>query len=220
MNQFFRYIAPYLKPWLISYSRLELSKQLYAATVNNDFEQAQSLLEQGADPNIVKLSKYGGGFRETPLHEAIANDNIEIANLLLRHGANPNTLIYMTHEAAQTPLQRAVEKHNLILVDLLLKKGADINAQDTFGRTALHTAQNHGYTDIKELLIIHGADKNIKDHQGSIPESYKPVIIYYSKIEEVSGNISNAGTMKYNPDKDDDMDNILNTSFNEVTDSI
>lgn len=221
MNKLFRYIEPYLKPWLISYSRLELSKQLYMATINDDFEQAKSLLEQGADPNIFKLSKYGNGFRATPLHEAIENSYIKIANLLLSHGANPNTLIYFEHEDAISPLQMAVEKHNLILIDLLLKKGADINAQDTYGRTALHTAHNHGYTDIKKLLNIHGADKSIKDHAGYIPEDYTFGTKSFSlNIQEGSGNIANVGTMKYNQDKDADIDNILHSSFDEITDSL
>ncbi len=221
MNKFFRYIEPYLKPWLIGYSRLELSKQLYMATINDDFEQAKSLLEQGANPNIVKLSKYGGSFKETPLREAIANDNIKIANLLLSHGANPNTLIYFGYEDAISPLQMAVEKHNLILVDLLLKKGTDINAQDTFGRTALHTAQNHGYTDIKELLIIHGADAYIEDNSGYIPEDYiLGTKAFALKFFEVSGNIANVGTIKYYPDKDTEADDILHRPFDEITDSV
>ena len=48
----------------------------------------------------------------------------------------------------------------------LLKYNVDVNAQDTLGRTALHTA-SYGNHEIVKDLLNHHADTNIQKYDGS-----------------------------------------------------
>ncbi|NPA58483.1 MAG: ankyrin repeat domain-containing protein [Aquificae bacterium] len=54
-------------------------------------------------------------------------------------------------------------------VKLALAKGADVNAQDDKGGTALHWAVFYGHGDIVRLLLMHGANPDIKDRNGITP---------------------------------------------------
>lgn len=62
------------------------STMLHAATVCDDVELVQLLLERGANPNVVSRSR-----RETPLQLARAfpshTNHHQIVELLLKHGA-------------------------------------------------------------------------------------------------------------------------------------
>ena len=56
------------------------------------------------------------------------------------------------------------EKLNLMYpLKIFLKNKIDINAKDVFGNTILQYASFHGYTNIAECLISHGADINARN---------------------------------------------------------
>ena len=61
-------------------------------------------------------------------------------------------------------LIEAVKKGHVALVHAFLEKGGSANAHDKNGGPALHWAAGGGKADIVGLLLAHGADKNIKDH--------------------------------------------------------
>ncbi|UWG96541.1 ankyrin repeat domain-containing protein [Dehalobacter sp. DCM] len=52
---------------------------------------------------------------------------------------------------------------NLDIMQLLLGKGSDINAQDSYGETALFYAVYYEQPDAVKLLLTSGADKGIKN---------------------------------------------------------
>ncbi|EKX34971.1 hypothetical protein GUITHDRAFT_42184, partial [Guillardia theta CCMP2712] len=54
-------------------------------------------------------------------------------------------------------------------VRILLRQGANIDEKNYDGRTVLHIACAEGNYRMVEVLLNHGADKNIKDRWGNTP---------------------------------------------------
>jgi ankyrin repeat protein len=48
------------------------------------------------------------------------------------------------------------------MTELLIERGADINKQDPNGYTALHLATKAGHKDIVRLLLVKGANRDLK----------------------------------------------------------
>ena len=55
------------------------------------------------------------------------------------------------------------------MVSLLLQHGAKVNARDSEGGVALHTAAALGKTRIARKLILAGGDVNVRDVRGNTP---------------------------------------------------
>jgi len=66
-------------------------------------------------------------------------------------------------------LYYAVSKGRKAVVEQLIAKGADIHANDSQGRTPLHSAAEGGYVDVAKMLITNGADINVTDNYGVGP---------------------------------------------------
>ncbi|KAI1291884.1 Tonsoku-like protein [Halotydeus destructor] len=64
------------------------------------------------------------------------------------------------NEMGETPLHRACIAGNYKEVMKLLEKGHPVDVRDHCGWLAIHEAANHGFHEIVELLIDHGADIN------------------------------------------------------------
>ena len=80
---------------------------LMLASNNEDYRLVQFLLENGANPNIIRNED-----GETALFDGL--DNYEITKLLLENGANPFHKIY-----DQTPYEIAVDDDDIEIAELL-----------------------------------------------------------------------------------------------------
>lgn len=118
---------------------------LLRALSQNETQEAQSLLAQGANINVA--DKQG----ETPLMEAIEHGSSLIVPLLEK-GADPNIVI----ASGLTPLQQAVRNNNVALVRLLLAHGADPNLHPR-RVSILERARKHQQKDMIALLQNAGA---------------------------------------------------------------
>ncbi|KAL0253214.1 hypothetical protein SLS55_010186 [Diplodia seriata] len=67
------------------------------------------------------------------------------------------------------PLQAASLERNYMEVQELLQNGADVNGRAGYYGTALHVASDHGFENIVQLLLDHGADVN---SEGYFPSPY------------------------------------------------
>jgi len=67
------------------------------------------------------------------------------------------------------PLVDATEQMKAELVALLIDLGANVNAKDSRGQTAMHTAAINGSPDIAKLLITNQALLNVRDNLGFSP---------------------------------------------------
>ncbi|MCK4823582.1 ankyrin repeat domain-containing protein, partial [bacterium] len=96
----------------------------------------------------------------TPLHFASKCGHIDVANLLIVNGSK----IDVRDHHDFTPLHWAALCNQRQLVELLLSKGAEVNAKDKDNRTPLYYSYLFGetYSDIIELLVVNGADVNVK----------------------------------------------------------
>jgi len=70
-------------------------------------------------------------------------------------------------DKGRTPLHIAAEAGDEAKVMSLLKNGASINLQEyTYGYTPLHTAVWYQQSNVVPILLLHGADKEIKTKAG------------------------------------------------------
>lgn len=104
----------------------------------------------------------------TPLFAAVNQNRADVAQALLAAGADPN-------QAANsfTPLHHAAYTAQLLTVKALLQKGANPNAQNMFGKTALHDVADASNSaegaQIAQLLLDAHADVSLKNNQGETP---------------------------------------------------
>lgn len=98
----------------------DMGRQLVAAVFRGDCELAQSLLENGAQVNIVDKSdsKTFG----TPLSIAAEAGNLEMVALLLNKGAD-----IAGYRFGPAPLAKAAREGHEAVVSLLIQKGANVN---------------------------------------------------------------------------------------------
>ena len=148
-------------------------------------EMARFLLEQGADPNVVRPD----GRR--PFELAVRNGNEEVAQLLLAHGAatgglsladtllgacvradsetaravlatHPDLPGKITAEDFETIVQIA-GRNRVDSMRLAAEIGIDVRAAGESGATPLHIAAWHGHAEMVRLLLSLGALVNLRD---------------------------------------------------------
>ncbi|SFK48215.1 Ankyrin repeat-containing protein [Chryseobacterium indologenes] len=160
---------------------------MYASIIEN-LNAMEKLLELGADPNIIVPNE---GL-ESPLNHAVALNNYEMLQLLFKYKANPNP------ELGHSPLSKAMllggtDTTEKKMIDYLLQNGADINNISFNGsnimedaiRDDLNTAEyflsKGGQPKIKNTNLCPMANyieyKENQKNEGNLPDSP-----YYQKL--------------------------------------
>ncbi|WP_169787519.1 ankyrin repeat domain-containing protein [Peribacillus butanolivorans] len=135
------------------------------ATYNNNVETAKILITAGADVNIQDDMK------NNPFLYAGAEGYLEILKLTINAGTDPT----ITNRYGGTALIPASEHGYVnVIKELLTNTDIDINHVNNLGWTALLEAIILSNGDEKQqqtvqLLIDHGADVNIADHNNVTP---------------------------------------------------
>src|SRR5262249_9280922 len=115
---------------------------LARAAKSNDLGLMRMLLDAGADPKLTLKD------RTTPLMIAAAGGAVVGAYAI----AIPVT-----------------EDSSIEAIKLCLERGVDINAFNTSGTTALHSAVQRGAEKVVRYLADHGAKLDMKNKQGRTP---------------------------------------------------
>ena len=125
-------------------------------------DAVRKILDRGV---FVDEEHYDG---ETALFHACTFRLLDVVALLIECGANVNKRKYrsgatpLMRRSANRPRENPIE---LEMVDLLIKAGAKVNARCYHGLTALHWASHFKY-GMRQFLMDHGADPQIKDNLG------------------------------------------------------
>jgi uncharacterized protein len=138
-------------------------------------EVVRLLIRAGADP----VSRLEDG-HDVP-HYAAARDHADpdFLAVLLDAGVSPDLI---GGGEKNSLLDAAVSGRNAAVVQLLLARGANVNYNHPFDGTALHTAVRIADYAMAALLLEHGADPHLRDHQDpkiapQIPR-YTPAELY------------------------------------------
>jgi ankyrin repeat protein len=118
----------------------------------------RALLAAGADP----ISSLEDG-NDVP-HYAAARDQADpkFMAVLLDGGVSPDLI---GGGEKNSLLDAAVSGRNGSVVELLLSRGAHVNYNHPFTGTALHRAMSIADYRIATILLDHGADPNLRNHQ-------------------------------------------------------
>ncbi len=151
-----------MKAWVAKRKdQIYLEKKLLTESSHDDprsIHKVNDLLHQGVNPNI-----YSRITKRTPLVHATLLANTQMITSLLQAGANPNFL--PIHYLDFTPLIAAIGKRRKDLVELLLTAGARTDLKFKEFGTALDYTRAKGYTEIEQLLLVHGAKERARNKQ-------------------------------------------------------
>ncbi|KAL8866399.1 MAG: hypothetical protein Q9198_008908, partial [Flavoplaca austrocitrina] len=89
------------------------------------------------------------------------NGHEKVVRILVDHGAKPDI-----SECGWTPMLLAAKHGRMMNVKILVKVGVEVNAEDYYGRRALHWVARCGDEAMLRLLIEKGADLDVVDDWG------------------------------------------------------
>ncbi|ROI33840.1 Ankyrin repeat and SOCS box protein 2 [Anabarilius grahami] len=180
------------QPGMVNQRTLKGKTALMLAVARDHLACVESLLENGADPDISNMERetplykacekenpamvamllnYGASVNKnciqgwTALHESVCRNNVEICEMLVKAGAKVN----MPNMYGITPIFVAAQSGKVDALRMLLKNGADLNSQAADGATALYEACKNGHDEIVEFLLSQNADANKPGKTGLMP---------------------------------------------------
>jgi ankyrin repeat protein len=130
---------------------------LHWAVINKDTKTAETLLKQGADPDLTDR------FGMAPLHLAIMNRDPAIGRLLVENGADVLLETPMGENALTMAFQR-----DLTLLEFLVNRD-NVNTDLPNGESVLHLSVRKGNKPFTVYLLGLGANPNKLDLQGLLP---------------------------------------------------
>jgi ankyrin repeat protein len=135
-----------------------LDKNLIQSAFDGKLKDVQALVTKGAAVDAVDPKK------RTALMWAAANGHTAVVDFLHQQGADINA----RDSDGRTALIYATRRSYPPTVQFLLENGALPNVQSIKrGITALNTAAAGGKADIVRLLLAHGADQSVAEHDGT-----------------------------------------------------
>src|SRR5690606_36221286 len=118
-----------------------------------ELDQAQLLLERGADANAAEANG------TTALHWAVNRGDRELVAALIKAGADVNA----RNASGASAMSEAALLGDTQLLSLLLEAGADVESPNADGMTALMVVSRSNNVDAAKLLLAHGAEVNARE---------------------------------------------------------
>lgn len=138
-------------PTFITKSKLTDMKESKPGRLSLVFDSNEDPMKKSKSALLIYLYS----FTERP-------DKTEIDLMFFKSLLDLGIDINATDENGQTALHAIVRDWHADVAYFAIKNKANVNAQDKFGRTPLHLASAVDNTEVARMLILHGADPNIK----------------------------------------------------------
>jgi ankyrin repeat protein len=169
-----------------SHQRQEaLNRQLIAALLKNDDQQALVLVDKGADPNTRLNPLPPPSFRQlwnSMLRRSPAPVKYSSTAFLIACGEVVVKLHPWDSDAA-VPRSDCSE-----LVQSMMQHGANINVRDRYSLTPLHLAVLRDHPKTVRVLLDYGADANARTHGGNLALSYALFLIMKQAYHKQTDN--------------------------------
>ena len=156
------------------------------AVAGGRVDMIEFLLERGAvvEPYSLQLLSLAAKDQRKDILDLLINHHAQVPALgecYFYNTYSPDILRYFLEHGASarqkgengfsplTYLCRADKGQQPEKIRLLLEHHAPVNAMGPKGRTALHYAAAAGFLEVMTILLDHGADFRIRDHQNETP---------------------------------------------------
>jgi ankyrin repeat protein len=135
---------------------------IFDSAKDGNLERVMLLVQQGAEKD-QQFGKDG----KTALIIAAGKGHADVVRFLVEQGA----CIDKPNYYGCTPLMYATSANHIDVVRYLLEQGANRDMADITagGYTSLHLAAIEGHLEIAKLLMICGADLNVRSDLGKLP---------------------------------------------------
>ncbi len=159
--------------------------------------------EEDEDDEYMRFCNERQNIDISPLHCALKAGKNEVAKLLIERGADTSNLdsshdvlqllsdkefSFKKPEGGETLLTSAVNRGDYDSIPLLLERGVDVNERNMSGETALccilQRPPHPRTTEIAKLLLMHGADFNIRNARFQTPLQIA-CLMNYDKVAEL-----------------------------------
>jgi ankyrin repeat protein len=148
----------------------------YADKSRNNFRTLGMLLEHGANPELLSLSKKkfkDKNYIEENIHVAIEQGYINLISYICKYGDDINIRLPCDNcrysKEYSTVLHKAVFSDRLQVACVLIDNGANVNMRDSEGNTALHLAAKGGKVDAARCLVERKGSVSAPNKKGDTP---------------------------------------------------
>ncbi|KAF4037794.1 Ankyrin repeats (3 copies) [Phytophthora infestans] len=143
----------------------DTASSLLAASASGDERRVASLLQQGAEVDVVLANRF---FGETPCEQALEHGHVEVAELLLSALlSQPQGAQHISELFWRRLLSAALRSHQLSVLGFVLSYEPDLNSDVRHSEKPLFDAARADEAEMLKVLLAHGADASGTDPVGS-----------------------------------------------------
>lgn len=142
---------------------------LHDAMLFSDHETIHTLLEKGANPDLINNENETPLFTALNIHNKLNRFNEKIRfnirrnmKKLVDYGVSFNSF----SANGKTPIMESIESNAVDIIKMGIALKVDLNMKDISGNAAIHYSANDMNLNVVKMLVLNGADINLSDKSG------------------------------------------------------